>query len=161
MSFGRLYSMIQTHKTLTQALILTSLTTCVLLLGAHSASANDGASSTLSQSGQVFVHQKSALSEAPAVIRVHEPLPALIMPMNTDFKAAVDETEFETAVDNQQRATDLRDFDLIEDSPLFIGAKGATEYDTRDAQYDTGSFPKTLDIDPLYTVAGAGVSTSF
>ena len=153
-----------THSTtnLTKALIF-SATAGLLALGAASAYAIDDAARDVADApqGQVWVHEKTAVSENPPIIRIVEPLPELVVPMNTDFRVDARSTPIQADVQTYARDTDLREFDLVEDSPLFIGAKGATEFDTRDAQTDSGSYPRTMDIDPLYTVAGAGLSTSF
>ncbi|MGJ8558866.1 MAG: hypothetical protein ACSHX3_01380 [Litorimonas sp.] len=149
-----------TNKPLTKALVFTTMT-CALAFSAAAASGNNGTSLTSQKEVQVWTYEKTAITKRAKVIRIDDPLPQLIVPLNTKLDLAYTDATFVKAPTNYDQQIDLREFDLIEESPLFIGAKGATEYDTRDARRDTGSFPKTLDVDPLYTVAGAGVSTSF
>lgn len=68
-----------------------------------------------------------------------------------------------TIVTKPQKRTnfDMRNFDLIEDNPLFVGAVPVSEFDKRQYRLDAGSYPKSLNVDPLVSVAGAGISTSF
>jgi hypothetical protein len=149
-----------THRNLTKALIFTTAI-CAIALPSTTAMANDGSSQTSHEEAQTWTYKKTAVSPHATVIRVEEIIPQMIVPLNTNFAPAQQGGTFVSEANDYDQETDLSEFDLVEDSPIFIGAKGASEYDTRDAQYDTGAYPKTLGIDPLYTVAGAGVATSF
>ena len=162
--FGRFFYMQQTNNNRIKTLILTTAT-CALALFPAAANGNDKQTAdthgTAQGDAQVWIYEKTAVTERASFIRIEETPPQLVVPLNTRFDLVNKTTTLRTVSRDYNQDVDLREFDLIEDSPIFIGAKGASEYDTHDAQYDTGSFPKTLDIDPLYTVAGAGVSTSF
>ncbi|WP_189497929.1 hypothetical protein [Algimonas arctica] len=147
-----------------KALIFTTAT-CALALSPAVANGNDKQSADTHEvtqgDAQIWIYEKKAVTERAQLIRIDETQPHLVMPLNTRFDLVDTTTTLRTGSRDYSQGVDLRTFDLIEDSPIFIGAKGASEFDTRDAQYDTGGFPKTFDIDPLYTIAGAGVSTSF
>lgn len=114
---------------------------------------------------RIWTYQKTAVSEAPPVLRtvvkITEPLPDVVVPLNSNFEIAETGT---VSLDNApayDMNADLRNFDLVEDSPVFIGARGPTEFDTLEARRDSGAFPDTLGVNPFFTVAGAGVATSF
>ena len=107
-------------------------------------------------------YEKVAITETPAIIRKEIVPPRPVVQLNTEVQSEVDkDAKLQTVQAGYKPAPDLRKFDLVEDSPLFIGAPGVDQYDTLDAQRESGRYPQSLNVDPLFTVAGAGVATSF
>ncbi len=150
-----------TTLTLTRTLIIATAASA-LTLGASQAHASDNANMLNANEAQVWVYEKVAVSDTPKVIRHYEALPELVVPLNTDMQMnGLADAHMIHRSSEFKSDTDLRNFDLVEDSPVFIGTSGQTEFDTLDAQRDSGAYPEALGVDPLYTVAGAGVSTSF
>jgi len=157
----RFFYMTHSIRNLTKALIFTAAA-CALALAASSAYAAESEDNpSVSPEAQVWVYEKAAVSENPSIIRINAPSSFAIVPLEIDFNVTNNAMSLPNTAHRYGSNVDLRDFDLVEDSPLFIGARGASEFDTRDAQHDTGAYPETLGVTPLYTVAGAGVSTSF
>jgi hypothetical protein len=91
-----------------------------------------------------------------------EPLPPVIVTLNMDADPAdIEATPLKQISIDYKSNADLTDLDLIEDNPIFVGTAGASEYDTLDAQRETGAYPEQMGVDPLFTVAGAGLRTQF
>ena len=111
---------------------------------------------------KVTTYEKVAVSASPSIIRKEIVPPRPVIQLDTKVQSEVDkDAKLQTVQAGYKPALDLREFDLVEDSPLFIGAPGVDQYDTLDAQRESGRYPQTLNVDPLFTVAGAGVATSF
>lgn len=161
-------------------------TACAFALGAAQAYANDAPNNSVAPASvsaspvaltptatesRIWMYEKTAVSENPpiarayhpsvTVVRADEPLPQLVVPLNIDMRMTSRSVPDLNDKQAYERDVSLREIDLIEDSPLFIGAQGATEFDTRDAMKTRAAYPKSIEIDPLYTLAGAGVETSF
>jgi hypothetical protein len=152
------------HETriLTKTLLFT-LTASAFAFGAATAYANETLNDVPAQvDAKVRIYQKAVVSKAPALIRVDEPLPPVIVPLNTDYSPADIEMTPLTQIDQTYKSeAELTDLDLVEDNPIFVGTAGASEFDTLDAQREMGAYPEQMDVDPLFTVAGAGVRTQF
>jgi hypothetical protein len=88
--------------------------------------------------------------------------PVVILDVNVEEAATAtdDIPDIETTEDYSEER-DLSRFDLVEDDPLFIGAPGVSEFDTLEAQRQKAYFPRTLNVNPFFTVAGAGILTPF
>lgn len=150
-----------TRLTLARTFIL-AMAASAFTFGASQAHASDTTSIVNETEGKIWVHEKAAVSETPRFVRNYKAVPKLIVPLNTDIQMnASSEAKMIYKSNSFSSDIDLSNFDLVEDSPVFIGTSGQTEFDTRDAQRDSGAYPETMDVNPLYTVAGAGVSTSF
>ncbi|MGB6231695.1 MAG: hypothetical protein WBF53_16380 [Litorimonas sp.] len=140
--------------------LILATTAAAFALGAANAYAADAES-------RIWIHDKTAVSENPpvlsaTVIRVDEDLPEMVAPLNTDMRMGT--VEDAPRLQDERaftRETDLRNIDLVDDSAIFIGGQGPSEFDTRDARFDSGSYPEYMGVEPLFPVAGAGVSTSF
>lgn len=113
---------------------------------------------------KVTTYEKVAVTETPSILRKEIVPPRPVIQLDTTVKSEVNsdaDAKLKTVQAVYTSADDLREFDLVEDSPLFIGAPGVDQYDTLDAQRESGRYPQSLNVDPLFTVAGAGVATSF
>lgn len=158
------------HSTL--RLITLSSVACLLALGAGKAYAQDASALSVNAPiSKVWIHSKTAISDNPSlirqsdislnVVRADEPLPDVIIPLNTSVSvtdAADINLDARSSYETNSRITD---FDLVEDSPIFIGASSASEFDTMEATQTRGAYPEATFVEPLYTVAGAGVKTTF
>ncbi len=151
-------------KTATKTFLFAA-TSSVLLLGAAQAYAAENVLTVDDGEQRVWVFDKATpqVSELPTkrttVLRRTEPLPELIVPLNTktELRAqSVRDLNSEKRYDEQ----DLRSIDLVPDSPIFIGGQ-SSEFDTLEAQRLRGGYDRTLDINPLVPVAGAGLQTNF
>ena len=157
-------------KTTTKTAIVAALSTA-FALGAAQAYAAESENVLVVDNGQerVWVFDKAGVTNAAAfetapaqrsVIRNIEDLPELVVPLNTTTEIrAIDAASLRRAP--RYSGTDLRDFDLVEDSPVFIGSSGGSEFDTRDAQRARAGFPDNIDIEPMVPVAGAGINSRF
>lgn len=151
-------------KTATKTFLFAA-TSSVLLLGAAQAYAAENVLTVDDGEQRVWVFDKATpqVSELPTkrttVLRRTEPLPDLIVPLNTQTELraqSVRDLNSEKRYDEQ----DLRSIDLVPDSPIFIGGQ-SSEFDTLEAQRLRGGYDRTLDINPLVPVAGAGLQTNF
>ena len=151
-------------KTATKTLLFAATSTA-LLLGAAQAYAAENVLVVDDGQQRMWVYDKAApqVSELPAAetatLRRTEPLPDMIVPLNTDTQIRT-----ESVRDLGERARydseDLRSIDLVPDSPFFIGGQ-SSEFDTLEAQRQRAGYDRTLDVDPLVPVAGAGLLTNF
>lgn len=133
----------------------------VFALAASQAYAADSGEEPVPTS-KVTVYEKVAITETPALIRKEQIPPRPVIKLNTTtVDPDEDKRPLKVQLARYERNQDLRKFDLVEDSPVFIGAPGVNEYDTLEAQRESARYPQTLNVDPLFTVAGAGVATSF
>lgn len=140
---------------------LTATTACAFAFGAAQAYASDTASQAKSAESRIWIEAKTAVSHAPTVIQIDEPLPQTIVPLNTDVKIQSTETgKFDQSISFEDNL-DFRNFDLIEDNLLFVGAAKDPEFDTLEARREQASYPKSLNVDPLIPLAGAGLATDF
>ncbi|MGB3457618.1 MAG: hypothetical protein WBA35_14760 [Litorimonas sp.] len=165
-----------THSTLPRTLFKTvafATTACAFALGAAQAYASDGDHVLVDQTEQTrtWHYTKTAVSQNPPVlgaetqtqlrvVRVDEALPDVVVPLDVDFTPQTDKA---VRVQQERYAfeTDMRRFDLVEDSPVFIGAQGQSEFDTIEARRDSAAIPGSMTVDPLVAVAGAGLATNF
>ena len=133
----------------------------IFALGATQAYAADPVRASIAK---VTTYEKVAVSETPTIIRKEIVPPHPVVRLDTTIESDVNsdaDTKLQTLQAAYTSADDLREFDLVEDSPLFIGVPGVDQHDTLDAQRESGRYPQSLNVDPLFTVAGAGVATSF
>ncbi len=155
-------------RTLTRTLVLTATAGALAFGAANAYAADEGENVLVSQTdqSQTWIYDKAAVTPDAAII-VPEELPeelpedGVLVPLDTTLVEATpravrveDEPSFDSSLN-------LAQFDLVEDEPVFIGARGADEFDTRDAQIGSGSYPDSMDVDPFFTVAGAGLATDF
>lgn len=157
---GRFLYMEHATRHLTRTFIIAT-SACAFALGAANAYAADNEASTEATESQVWVYQKTAVSENPAVIRVDEPLPQLILPLNTEFSVTDVQSRTLTTSADYETNPDLTEFDLVEDSPIFIGVHNDSEFESRDALRERAGYNKSLNADPMRSVAGAGLLTTF
>ena len=140
---------------------LFSAAAVLFAFGASEAYASDQAQKTDPVSS-IKVYEKTAVSSNPPLIRKDVIPPRPVIELNTQLSPKVDgDTKVQFTQARYDTKQDLREFDLVEDSPVFIGARGVDELDTLEAKRESGSYPQSLNVDPLFTVAGAGVATSF
>ena len=151
-------------KTATKTLIFAATSTA-LLLGAAQAYAAENVLVADDGQSRMWIYDKAAprvseLEPTPARIRVTEDLPELIVPLNTDIRVDTRDAADLSRERMRYDSDDLRNIDLVPDSPFFIGGQ-SSEFDTLEAQRARAGYDRTLGVDPLVPVAGAGFLTEF
>ena len=136
-----------------------------LALGAANAYAADAERVEGETTSRTWTYTKTAVTSEAAletrrVIRT-EDVPEFVVPLNTDVTLTSDSVADLRRPVSYRMETDLRDFDLLADEPVFIGAQAVSDFDTLRAQQDRAGFSDNLGVDPLVPVAGAGLNTTF